>query len=267
MQTNKQIADIRSLINRMDKHLTQEEADKAREIELRNENLRAKKGLKPLNEAGINRILSHGESGFIIISSHRGSISSGEWDEPICDLTSEFEEAKKNNPNISESEWLAKRNQSADKELQSDIISQNLSFTKVYGGYKEDSGDVVESSYIVFAKDRKGNDVPAEKLFELGKRWSEKYHQDSFLFKSKGEAPNYYNYKGEQKNSSSTNKTEINKDSAYFTTNKRSKNPKKFAFDINFESKFVQATTTIDGKAVLSPQTKQIMESQGYFFV
>lgn len=48
-----------------------------------------KKGLRKIDEGGVNRILSHGKYGFIIISANRSEIYS---DNPNNDLSDEYEE-------------------------------------------------------------------------------------------------------------------------------------------------------------------------------
>lgn len=261
-QSLQEIDNILSLMERI------ENTCKTSKIVEQKERLMALSSLKPLDESGINRILSHGENGFIVISAIRNSIDRGEWEESICDLRPKFEKDKARNPEITEQEWLKQRNNEMEKSLFNAITNANLSFTKTYGGYREGSGDVKEKSYIVFAKDRQGNNVPPTDLFELGKLWCKEFNQDSFFYKCGEEAPNYFNYNGEKKNKHSSNKVEVNRNSKYFTTTKRKKNnDKRFSYDIVFENKYVKATSTYENKPTMSPATKMMLEQKGYIFV
>ena len=51
------------------------------------EEIAFRKGLRKINEGGINRIMSHGENGFIVISANRSEVFSSN---PECDLTDEY---------------------------------------------------------------------------------------------------------------------------------------------------------------------------------
>lgn len=222
--------------------------------------------LIPLEERSINSILRYGENGYIVISACIGSVGCERY--PEFDLSQEFNDFVSKNTNLSDKPiqdqrriFLRTRNKIEDKNLEKDIKTYGLSFSKVYGGYREEDGDVNEMSFIIYATTRTGNITPSNEFFEIGKKLCEKYKQDSFLFVANNAAPNYYNYKGEKTNTSSSNIIKINRENTpYYTTPKRKKiNKQNFSYDIQFENLYKVSK--------LSPIKRQMLESEGEIFI
>lgn len=200
---------------------------------------------KSLNEASINRILSHGKNGFIVISGSRDSIKAP-YNKDI-DLTHDYIDWLKmsglKDSDDNESYWLSERNKQADESLQNDIMRSPFSFTKTFGGYhpkgvQNASSDSYEPSYIVYCHDRQGNVLDFDELYKFAIEMCNKYKQDSVYIQAPNEAPNYVNGKGEKINAKSSLKFKINKDDEeYYTTQNRKKNrPHRFTADIQFEN-------------------------------
>ena len=87
------------------------------------------KGWKRIDEASLNRIMSHGEHGFIVISSQRSSLET--WDKnPSLSLTAEYKEwltTKDVEPSEeSVNEFLKERNAKAESELNQEIKDKRL---------------------------------------------------------------------------------------------------------------------------------------------
>lgn len=200
-----------------------------------------KLGLHPITEANLNRIKKHGENGMVIISANRSDIHS---DNPNCDLTSQYEKwLSENGETHSETianYWLKMRNNAAQKALLDDIKKTGLSYTPVYGGYHGTDGvsDSYEPSFIVYTKDKRGEDVPFEWLYNKALRWCGEFNQDSVYVQPPGEAPVYLDKNGNQSNSDSTKDFKYNRDEEeYYTTTKRkTTRPQRFTADIRFES-------------------------------
>lgn len=197
-----------------------------------------------LTEAGINRIMSHGKDGFIIISADRSALES--WDEnPNCSLTQEYrawlQDTQHEDSEESVGEFLKQRNNYARKELNDQIKQSGFSYSPVYGGYKDKGSDTAsfEPSYIVYNHDRQGNAGDFDKLRQLAIQWCKEFKQESVYIQAPDEAPNYYDCDGNQCNASSSQQFKFNDlDQEYFTTTKRKKSNdrKQFTADINFES-------------------------------
>lgn len=225
-----------------------------------------RKGVCPITESGVNRILKHGENGMIIISGNRSSIVS---DNPEISLEYEFSEYLQNNnikPTINVADkWLKDRNKKADNEIKNILKNSKFSYSQVYGGYHGQDGvaDDFEPSFIVYARDKSGGYIPFSEVLELGLNLCLKYKQDSFYVQEPGKDPIYMNYKGEKVNSTESKKFKINRDSViYYTTTKRDRsNPKKITADIVFENKVYCAVRP-------STYTEKIMRaSRGEYFI
>lgn len=201
-----------------------------------------KKYGKLISEIGVNRLLSHGDNGMIIISANRSEIAS---DNKNNDLTPEYEKFLKNT-NVEDDEetrqmWLNDRNKRADNELKEFLRRETpYAYTATYGGYHGGDGvtDVYEPSYVVYNYDRQGNPLDFDDLRNLAIELCGRLNQDSVYVKAPNEPPVYLDANGKQVNSSSSNDVKINRDNEmFYTTNKRDKNnAHKFTSDIRFES-------------------------------
>ena len=223
-----------------------------------------RRGLHPISEANLNRIIKHGESGMIVISANRSDVHS---DNPNCDLTPEYEEWL-NNSGAEHSEetasmWLRHRNKEAEKALKNAIEGSGLSYTPVYGGYHGEDGvvDSYEPSFIVYAKGRNGEDVPFNYVYNKALQWCGDFSQESVYVQAPGEAPVYLDKDGNQSNSSSSKNFKYNRDKEMFytTTKRKSTNPQRFTADIQFESYYRKG---------ISSYTDRMRRSQsGEFFL
>ena len=124
-----------------------------------------------ITEAGINRIMKHGEHGMIIISANRSDIDS---DNPNTSLRDEFDKWCKindvqNDDTEQKIKWLNMRNKNADESLKNDLKKSPFAYTPVYGGYHgtDDVVDSYEPSYIVYCHGKKysADYEPFEKLY------------------------------------------------------------------------------------------------------
>ena len=201
-----------------------------------------------ITESGINRILSHGEHGMIIISANRGSIDSGN---PLTSLEDEFNQwclVNQVDPNDASKRefWLKERNKQADLDLKADLKRSPFAYTPVYGGYHgtDDVVDSYEPSFIVYCHGKKysADYEPFEKLYNFAIEMCKKYKQDSVYIQPPGEAPFYVDGNGNKVSKTSTRNVKVNDDNAeFFTTDKRKKGtednkPHKFTYDIQFEN-------------------------------
>lgn len=195
-----------------------------------------KRGLVALNEAGILRILSHGKTGFVILSANRSVIAPDDGN-PDTDLTPKYQEFLMKTGAVDDrrtkADWLRRRNKEADQELKRDIQATGYSYTPVFGGYHGSDSvvDSFEPTYIVYNKDRKGNTGNFKDLFNFAIAMCGKYKQDSVYVQAPGQSPNYYNCHGVKVNTTTSMDFAIDdSDREYFTTNKRQKrgNPSRF---------------------------------------
>ena len=212
-------------------------------------------GYVPLTEANLNHIMKNAENnGIIIISANRGNIISNN---PNIDLSKDFRNYCINNNIINDDQpkdvqyriledkklqedWLSKRNKLEYKKLHQMIKQSPYSYSKVFGGFKEDDNTnaVYEQSFIVYCVDRKGNQLPYDKLFEFGKELCKLFKQESFFGQAPGEAPNHYDLNGEIQNTTSSKMVKFNRrEEQYFTTSKMKKgdNAQRFTNDIIYE--------------------------------
>lgn len=189
-----------------------------------------KQGWKPINEAGLNRIMTHGKHGFIIISSQRSSLET--WDKnPELSLTSEYEKWCQNKGiEASENtvaEFLQIRNKNAEKELNIDIKRSDYAYSPVYGGYhykgaSDNSNDDYELSYIVYNHKKNENDNYGDfqLLFNKAIEWCQMFKQESVYIQAPDEAPHYYNGNNEICDTHSSKNFKFNDNKAeYFTIN------------------------------------------------
>jgi hypothetical protein len=139
-----------------------------------------------INENNIKRMIStHSDNGYIVISPCRGG----------DDFGIDPEE------NQHESDKLAHINRNRVKSLINDIKQSGFSYTPTYGGFKENLGTskettVYERSFIVYNKDKRGNNRDFNELYKFGLEMCRKYNQDSFLVQAPGENPKYITQDG-----------------------------------------------------------------------
>ncbi|MBR4722854.1 MAG: hypothetical protein IK053_07365 [Muribaculaceae bacterium] len=207
-----------------------------------------RKGLRKIDEAGINRIMSHGKDGLIIISANRGEISASD---PNCDLSAEYEHYCRGNnidiENVKEADaWLSRRNKKCDKELADALKSSPFAFSVVFGGYKgEDAVDNFEPSYIVYNHVKgggKGDHLDFEKLKEFGIELAKRFKQESVYVQGPDEAPMYVDQNGEQVNSGASKNFKFSLDEEELFTTEGPGGlktvPQRFTADLWFESKY-----------------------------
>ena len=216
-----------------------------------NEVIDREHNVMPLSETSLNRMMEHGKTGMIIISSQ---VSSIERNDPELDLTSEFEKSLKEKGGIGSIDsdalydemenWLRRRNAYADRELKKDILNAGFSYTPVFGGYKmkETGEETHEPSYVVYCYDRNGQPRDFQELKDFALKMCRKYKQESVYVQAPGEPPVYLDADGNQLSSTSTNNFKFNRDDeTYFTTKSRDKShPQRFTADIQFESMYIQ---------------------------
>lgn len=214
------------------------------------EELAFRRGLRRINEGGVNRIMQHGKHGFIIISANRSEIYSSDTN---CDLTNDYLEYCETNNINPENEkiqnaWLSQRNNNADKELKEILKNSKYGFTPVYGGYhgSDNVVDSFEPSYIVYNHVKgggAGDHTNFDELRKFGIELAKKFKQESVYIQEPDEAPNYVGQNGEQQNSGSGKNFKINRDDEmFYTTSKRDKdNPQRFTADIQFENMYRDA--------------------------
>lgn len=208
------------------------------------------KNVMPLSESSLNRMMDHGKTGMIIISSQ---VSNVEREDPNLDLTAEFEKSleKRGGARSIDSDamwdemrdWLRRRNKAADNALRRDIQAAGFSYTPNYGGYRmQETGEqTFEPSYIVYCYDAKGQPRDFQDLLDFGLKMCLKYSQESIYVKAPGKPPVYLDYNGNQTNSTSTDNFRFNgDDEEYFSKIKRKKaRSPQFTADINFNEMYV----------------------------
>lgn len=208
------------------------------------------KNVMPLSESSLNKMMEHGKTGMIIISSQVTSI---EREDPNLDLTDEFQKSLEEKGGIDSidsdalydemQDWLRKRNKEKDRELRDDIKAADFSYTPNYGGYRmqETGEETFEPSYIVYCYDREGHPRDFQDLLDFGLEMCLKYSQESIYVQKPGEPPVYLDYKGNQTNTTSTNNFRFNRDDEeYFSKTKRKKaRSPQFTADIVFENMYI----------------------------
>ncbi len=210
-----------------------------------------RKGLRRINEGGLNRIMSHGENGFIVISANRSEIKS---DNPNSDLTDDYMEFCEDKDldytdEEVQSKWLSKRNKQADGNLEEELKKSKFSYTPVYGGYHGNDSvvDSFEPSYIVYCHDKNGNLIDWNELLNLGLSLCDTYKQESVYVQAPNEPPVYLDKNGIKVSSKSSKNFKFNRENEmFFTTTKKEKRnkyehgktiyPQRFTADIQFES-------------------------------
>ena len=139
-----------------------------------------------INENDIKRIIStHSDNGYIVISPCRGGSDFG-----IDAGNSQADYDK-----------LANINRKRVKSMVNDIKQSGFSYTPTYGGFIENVGsdnetNVYERSFIVYNKDKRGNNLNFGDLYKFGLEMCRKYNQDSFLVQAPNENPKYVTQDG-----------------------------------------------------------------------
>lgn len=142
--------------------------------------------LVSINENNIKRIIStHSDNGYVVISPCRGGSDFGI------------------NPDENQYEYdkLAQINAKRVKSLINDIKQSGFSYTPTYGGFIENLGtdqekNVYERSFIVYNKDKRGNNRDFADLYDFAINMCRKYIQDSVLVQAPGETPKYVKQDG-----------------------------------------------------------------------
>lgn len=219
------------------------------------------RGLRRIDEGGLNRIMHHAKHGMIVISANRSEIYS---DDPDVDLTPKYEKwCEDENKEITNKKnmdtWLRMRNNKEDQKLHDELKASEYAFTPVYGGYKGDDNvtDNFEPSYIVYchAKGDANAYLNFDKLFQFALHLTKEYGQESVYIQMPNNVPPFYvDRNGQKTNKKSTNNFKFNDiTQTYFTTAKREKrttkeyndtletNPQRFTADISFESMYRKA--------------------------
>lgn len=220
-----------------------------------------RKGLRQINEGGLNRIMYHGrEHGMIVISANRSEIHS---ENKKLDLTDEYMQwCKSNGKEYDDKDtmdfWLRQRNKRCDQQLHDELKSSKYAFTPVYGGYhgEDNVTDSFEPSYIVYChgKNYASDYYNFEDLYKDAIGWCKKYQQGDVYVQAPGEAPIYVNMDGKKSNKHESNNFKFNDETQmFFTTDKREKRdaasdtyghnakPQRFTADIQFENMYRKA--------------------------
>lgn len=150
------------------------------------ENTKNNGKLVSINENNIKRIISkHSDNGYVVISPCRGGSDFG-----LNPKNSKYESDK-----------LAQINRKRVKSMINDIKQTGFSYTPTYGGFIENFGtdqeeNVYERSFIVYNKDKFGNDCDFNDLFNFAIDMCRKYNQESVLVQAPGDKPKYIKQDG-----------------------------------------------------------------------
>ena len=133
--------------------------------------------LYDINETNARNMLKkHTEFGYIVISPCRG------FDDFILsgDIRPEDKDTQVGRDKLNH------LNQLRIRKMIAEIKASKHSYTPVYGGFIENVGTdheetVYERSFVIYNKDRNGNELDFQELYELGLRMCRDYNQDSFL--------------------------------------------------------------------------------------
>ena len=241
-----------------------------------------KKGLRRIDETGINRILSHGEHGYIIISANRSEIYSDIKDNSLLEEYLAWCAAYGKNVVDKQTmdSWLRNRNKKADSELLGQLKASKYAYTPVYGGYhgKDDVTDSFEPSYIVYCHGKKNSEdyLDFDELYDFALDLAKRYKQDSVYVNKPGEAPIYVDGNGNKVNSRESKNYKINRyTEEYFTTKNRKKRttsdypdkngegrletpPQRFTADIQFENYYRKAGPSCYGDRIKRSQSGEV---------
>ena len=151
-----------------------------------------------LTEKSLSRILKdHHVNGYIILSASREYIrkngdpcKSDDNEMVLLDLiTGEIVDES----DLITGQRLSAENNKRTADLRKSIISYNLSFLPVLGGYRYDDGtESYEKSFIIFPFDRKGNPIEWSSFEKIGKELGKEFNQESILINGTKSNPYYY---------------------------------------------------------------------------
>jgi hypothetical protein len=200
------------------------------------------KGIKPLLEKNLNRMLRNLERyGAIIISAHRSEIDDGHkvYFDRWCSLHS-----IKNPQEKHKKEFLKWFNTRQTKSLIKDLQASNYTYVPVYGGYHDVSNpqnvDSYEVSFVVYNSRRDNKELDFEYLADFAIYLCDKYMQDSVYIQAPGEAPNYYNREGKKISNKSSKRIITNDNNQmFFTALRPHHNSQRFTSDVTFEGLYV----------------------------
>lgn len=193
-----------------------------------------------ISESGLNRLRSNLENGGIIISANITDFPD-DMSEDIWQVYDEWLDRRDiQDTEDSRKVFLKEYNKKSDCELESEIKNSGYSYSRVYGGYHGNNGvnDSYEPSFIVYCKDRNGELIDFEDLFDFGVKLCKKFFQNSVYIQPPGEKPYYVDKNGRAISRPGPNQTKYNRfEEEFFTTVKRKKNnSQRFTADIKFES-------------------------------
>ena len=192
-----------------------------------------------LTESGLNRLVANLNHGAVILSGNISSLPSDMDSSIWAEYDKYLDENDLDDSKSNRDEFLTNRNARADKQLEKDIQARKYSYSKVFGGYHgtNDVKDSYEPSFVVYTKDRSGNDTDFDELFDFAVAMCKKYCQDSVYIQEPGRKPFYVDCNGVQISHPGPNSFKFNRDSeTFFTTTKRKKDhPDKFTADIQFD--------------------------------
>lgn len=138
-------------------------------------------------------------------------------------------------------------NNARTKDLARTIKDAGYSYMPVYGGYiEDDSGEVLEASFVIFNYDNRGNSGDFEDLKSFAIEMCGKYNQDSVLVCEPGSVPTYYDRNGNIVSAPehSSNNVKINdKSEPYFTELKNKGH--RFTYDIGFPDEDDSLTSSL----------------------
>lgn len=176
-----------------------------------------------INETNAKRMLDkHTEFGYIVISPCKGIqwfIDNGYI--PDDELNTQRGRDEMN-----------RLNQERIRKMISEIKKSGHTYTPVYGGFIENKGKeneetVFERSFVIYNKDRNGNNLDFSKLYDFGLRMCNDYDQDSFLVQYPDGGPmQYVSASGKVSQTFKGRKTFNDISSEYFTDLHKYHNPR-----------------------------------------
>lgn len=186
-----------------------------------------------ISESGLNRLRSNLENGGIIISANITDFPD-DISEDIWQVYDEWLDRRDiQDTEDSRKVFLKEYNKKSDRELELEIKNSGYSYSRVYG-----VNDSYEPSFIVYCKDRNGELIDFEDLFDFGVKLCKKFFQNSVYIQPPGEKPYYVDKNGRAISHPGPNQIKYNRfEEEFFTTVKRKKNnSQRFTADIKFES-------------------------------
>lgn len=204
-----------------------------------------KKGLYPITEHGIMRMLSHGKDGYFCISGNL-SVINGPDVPKECSLENNYmrflNRTEQEDTAELRSKWLSMRNKWADKKLKEIIEKSGYTYSKTYGGYKEDgsSPEDYEPSYIVYNRYRDGSVGNPKRMRCFALKLARDFKQQDVYVKMPDRNEEYLNQSGNV-SAYGDGEPKINRsEEQYFTTSKRKNNdPHRFTSNMTWvESRY-----------------------------